>query len=362
MEEKKNNELLPGGPERIPLVPHSHTKFRFFAVFLICCAILIAAFAVSAVLMRGNGEDFFRGLGSFWKNDDGQTDDPNATQDSTVDQEKQPSLEAPTQPSDPIPEGAIRIVSKDLSSLALGSSYIHNETPYSFTVADLLTRPLLKLKVSDAPQVLILHTHTSESYLPRLQDYINGAPGDSTYSKDASQNVLAVGEALCKSLNQKGITAIHCTVMHDEPTLNGSYERSSETVREYLKLYPTIQYVIDLHRDAVLTQNGEYVRTVTQLGERSVAQVMAVVGSDCNGTTHSRWQENLALALQLRQTLNQKCPTLCRPASLRKASYNQELAPYFLLLEIGSGANTVEEAIYTAGIVGEALAELIQES
>ena len=358
---EENNELLPGAPESVSLTPHANSKFRFFTVFLICCAILIAAFAASAILMRGKGEDFFHKLGSFWKDDANQGGE-HATDASTAEQENEPSLENGEPSKDPIPDGAIKIVSKDLSYSALGSSYVHNETPYQFNVAELLTRQLLRLQKSEEPQVLILHTHTSESYLPMPQDYINGAPGDVTYSKDASQNILAVGEVLCNSLNQKGITAIHCTVMHDEPTLNGSYERSAQTVRQYLNLYPSIQYVIDLHRDAVLTQEGEYVRTVVQAGEKSAAQVMAVVGSDCNGTSHPRWQENLALALQLRQELNQSIPTLCRPTSLRKASYNQELAPYFLLLEIGSGANTLEEATYTAGLVGEALAKLIQES
>ena len=256
-----------------------------------------------------------------------------------------------------IPEGAVSIVSKDLSYTELGESYFHNETPYTPVFSELLERDLLSLREGKEPQVLILHTHTSESYLEEGKSFLEGAPGDVTYSRDEGQNILAVGKVLAETLNEKGITAIHCTVMHDVPSLGGSYERSAETVSRYLKQYPTIQYVIDLHRDAVMTSSGEYIRT--QSSDPSVAQVMAVVGSNCNGTRHELWEENLSLALQLREALNQKLPNVCRPVSLRNASYNQELAPRFLLLEIGSGANTVKEAQNAARLVGETLADLL---
>ena len=87
---------------------------------------------------------------------------------------------------------------------------------------------------------------------------------------------------------------------------------------------------------------------------------MAVVGSDGNGTQHPRWQDNLALALQLRERLNQSLVGACRPVSLRNASFHQELAPYSLLLEIGTVANSPEAALAAARRVGECLAEMIR--
>ena len=170
--------------------------------------------------------------------------------------------------------------------------------------------------------------------------------------------MLAVGKAFVSALNKNGITAIHCTVMLDRPSLQGSYERSAETVRTYLKEYPEITYVIDLHRDALTEREGNYIRTLATGTEQPTAQVMAVVGTDCNGSPCANWRENLALALQLKEELNQGDTALCRPVSLRNASYYQGIAPRQLLLEIGSGGNTVEEAIRAAERTADCLAKI----
>ncbi|MBQ8416959.1 MAG: stage II sporulation protein P, partial [Clostridia bacterium] len=213
--------------------------------------------------------------------------------------------------------------------------------------------------VTQDPLVLVLHTHASEGYLPEGTKYVEGNIGDATYSKDGSKTVLAVGKVLCDTLNQKGITAIHCTVMHDEEGLQGSYERSLHSIRFFLEHYPSIRYVIDLHRDAVINKDGEYLKSVGKVNGAEVAQVMAVVGSDGGGSECPNWEGNLALALQLGELLNRDGARIFRPLSLRNSTYNQELAPYSLLLEIGTGGNSPEEAKRAAVLVGEALARLI---
>ena len=86
---------------------------------------------------------------------------------------------------------------------------------------------------------------------------------------------------------------------------------------------------------------------------------MSVVGSDGGGEACEGWEGNLALALQLRSMLNSNGKSICRPVTFRNATYNQELAPYSLLLEIGTGANSAEEAKRAAELVGESLAKLI---
>jgi stage II sporulation protein P len=215
--------------------------------------------------------------------------------------------------------------------------------------------------VSDGdPVVLVLHTHSSEGYLPQGCTYVEGCVGDATYTKNGEQNVISVGRVLVEVLNEKGITALHCTVMHDEPRLGGAYRRSAETVKRYLEQYPEIEYVIDLHRDSVTTADGKIVRSLgrSEDGE-AVAQIMAVVGSDGNGTPCENWEGNLSLALRLRQLLNEGGGSICRPVTLRNSSYNQELSPYSLLLEIGTGGNSVKEAERAAKLVGEALVTLI---
>ena len=206
-----------------------------------------------------------------------------------------------------------------------------------------------------------MHTHTREAYQPADATYVEGVVGDVTYSDDAEQNMLAVGKALADRLQTHGIGAIHCTIVHDLPTLGGAYNRSYETVKYYLKEYPSIRYVIDLHRDAVTGEDGEILRAVWGEGDESVAQVMAVVGTDANGTEFAHWEENLSFALQLREELNGGGEGICRPVYLRNASFHQELAPCSILLEIGTSGNSVEEAKRAAELVGDALANLIYE-
>ena len=84
-----------------------------------------------------------------------------------------------------------------------------------------------------------------------------------------------------------------------------------------------------------------------------------VVGSNAGGWEHDEWEGNLALALQLRQMLNQNDQALCRPVMLCTHTYNQEMAPYAILLEIGTGANSIDEAVAAATLAGEAFANVI---
>jgi stage II sporulation protein P len=149
--------------------------------------------------------------------------------------------------------------------------------------------------------------------------------------------------------------------LHDLPTLGGAYDRSAESVKYYLKEYPSIRYVIDLHRDAILNETGELLRAVWGENEEKIAQVMAVVGTDANGTDFPHWENNLAFALQLRAVLNADGKGICRPIFLRNASFHQELAPCSILLEIGTSGNSVDEAKRAAELVGDALAILIYE-
>ncbi len=345
--------------ERVRLGKLLGNGSRRFLAFLICSAVLVAAFAVSSVWLHRSGLDP-NDWGSFWKgNDDDPSADPSQTTDPPASgEETDPSPE----PVD-VPEGAVPVISMDLSCAAYGENYIQNETVYLPDIPALRASAggeAQSFDPEDGPVVLILHTHASEAYLPAGTGYIEGAVGDYAYSEDPSRTVVAVGEVLCSILNQNGVPAIHCTELHGENgSLRNSYRYAAECIETYRERYPSIRYVIDLHRDGILTSDGEYVRTLASGTEQPTAQIMAVVGSDGNGTEHPDWESNLSLALALRDALNRENETICRPVSLRNASYNQELAPSALLLEIGSGANTVDEAIRAVELAGRELAALI---
>ncbi len=342
--------------DRIILPPRGKRRTRLLAMLLICLGLIPAAFAVLGVWMHQGGEEWLRGFGSFLG------EETSADQGTSAPCEDTPTT-APATPNVPeelpVPEGAIPIRDMDLSALHLGAAYFHNETLLSPNIPALEELDVGS-DVGKEPLVLILHTHASEGYRVGQNRYFEGVIGDLTYSENAEENVLSAGKALCDTLNQNGIGAIHCTVMHDADGYGNAYAAALKSVRFYLTHYPSIRYVIDVHRDAVTDTEGNYVRSLASIEGEDCAQVMAVVGSPDGGEACPNWEGNLALALQLRTKLNADGTKLCRPVSLRNHTYNQEIAPYSLLLEIGTGANTPKEAQRAAVLVGEALAELIR--
>ncbi len=335
----------PAAEPQILLTPKPFRRSRHFGAFLICCALFVAGFGITALWQDADG--------SFREKQDSLL----STEENTL-----PPVTIPNHPSNEeefvIPEGATPIVTYDLSHIGQGIGYLNNETFYRPDVNALLKADVAASLIKE-PLVLVLHTHTSEGYLPQSATHLEGDLGEITYTKDEARNMLAIGKAFISSLSKKGITAIHCTVMHDESGLAGSYERAAESIRFFREHYPSIRYVVDLHRDAILTAEGEYVRAATELDGKSIAQILPVVGSNAGGWEHENWEGNLALALQLRQALNQNNTSLCRPVMLRNSTYNQEMAPYAILLEIGTGANSIDEAIAAATLAGEALAKVI---
>ena len=338
-------------------------KYRVLAGFVIALTILTAAFAATGIWRTTeNGAAIFDGLRSYFDGEKTDASDQSPAQNPPTEDGKTDHETPPTEREDAVPNGAIPIVSMDLSCLSRGEAYFLNETPYMPAVSVLLEKSLTLSCDADssAPLVLIVHTHTVESYLDEGLSYVEGDLAALTYSADAAENMLAVGKTLGEYLNRNGIPTLLCTVIHtgEGMSLQGSYGRAEESIRAYLQQYPSIQLVIDLHRDAVMTEDGEYVRSALPSGDESLAQVMAVVGTDCNGTEHGRWEDNLALALQLRRAMNEEVDGIGRPIYLRSSSYNQELAPYSLLLEIGTGGNSLEQAKRTAEVVGSALVKL----
>jgi len=265
-----------------------------------------------------------------------------------------------------VPDGESAVIPMDLSLTSYGNSYIYNSTGYSPNAKALLAAKLsfsddlIYLSSTDEPLVLILHTHATESYLPDGAISYRDTGGEIARSEDVSESVVAVGEVMAKVLNENGIPTLHCTLLHDKLQYKDSYARAEETIKQYLARYPSIKLVIDLHRDAVIKSTGEIVRPVTSVNSEPTAQVMCVVGSDWSGNRCDNWENNLALALQLRERLNSKYTALCRPTYLRSSTYNQELAPYSLLLEVGACGNSLSEAKRAAALVASELASIIK--
>ena len=265
-----------------------------------------------------------------------------------------------------VPEGEVAIIPMDLSLSSNGSAYIYNSTGYSPDLGALLAADFTTankpsyISNTNAPLVLIVHTHGTEAYsADGAISYLDDGR-EIARSENTAENVVSVGAVMAEILNKNGIPTLHCTIMHDRIQYKDSYARAEETIKQYLAKYPSIKLVIDLHRDAVVKSTGELVRPVTEVNSEPVAQVMCVVGSDWGGESCPAWQNNLSLALKLRDSLNSKYGNLCRPTYLRTSTYNQELAPFSLLLEIGASGNSLAEAKRAAALVAHELLPLVK--
>lgn len=209
-------------------------------------------------------------------------------------------------------------------------------------IGKLLSRPLEWNLKENPPSVLILHTHTTEGYAE--------TPGWRT--TEESGNMVAIGDIVADGLTEQGIGVLHDRKLHDYPSYNGAYVRTRKSLAEYLRQYPSIRLVLDLHRDAAGEGSRQMRTQATVAGEPS-AQLMIVIG-----TNYDTYEENLSLGLKLHVQLERMYPGITRPLQLRAARFNQDLCPGALLIEIGAAGNTQQEARRAAEALTQALAAL----
>lgn len=238
--------------------------------------------------------------------------------------------------------------------------YLSNSTGTEINIADELSKPLeFSITKSSEPQVLIYHTHTTESYMQSEEDYYTTT--DEPRTTDETKNVVAIGEVVKQRLEAAGYTVIHDKTIHDYPGFSGSYSRSAETVKANLAKHPSIKIVIDIHRDSISGGDNDKVAPVVEVNGKEAAQVMLVMGSQTGTITdHPHWRQNLRLALKLQYLFESTYPKFARTMLLRSTKYNQNLSTGAFLIEIGSEANTMEQAVYSAELVGDTLCRLLQ--
>ncbi|MCL2772718.1 MAG: stage II sporulation protein P [Oscillospiraceae bacterium] len=239
-----------------------------------------------------------------------------------------------------------------------------NDTSYNINLDNYISRPYpiepFDTQKKDEPVVLILDTHTTESYVEDGTYYY--APAfTAPRSEDPDKSVVLVATELANKLEQYGIPVVQSTKIHDEPSFQNSYIRSLETMKEYLQKYPSIKYVVDLHRDAIMIDTGEQYKPTIKVNGRNCAQVMLVVGTPDGGGSNPHWQDNLTYATYLYQKMNDKYPMLARPINLRAAIFNESVTKGSILMEVGSCGSTFTEAVYAADLVGECMADVILE-
>ena len=240
-----------------------------------------------------------------------------------------------------------------------GKVYISNSTKYTLSNEELL-KPFGAELTGEAPQILILHSHGSEAYTPAADDGIVWSGQCRT--TDTRYNVVRMGDAMAEVFGQAGISVLHDRTLYDYPEYAGSYDRSLAAIDRYLKEYPSIRFVLDVHRDAIETSSGSQVKVISEIdGQGTASQLTLVVGSDGGGLSHPDWMENLRLAVAIQEQALTDYPTLMRPLLLRNSRYNQHATTGSLLVEVGTAGNAPEEAELAARLFAGEMVTVLNE-
>lgn len=281
----------------------------------------------------------------------------------TLPENRQPILEEPVIPEDTsgtfadngvaartlIPTTTEGYLLKDLA-------YISNSSRNPLSEAE-LTGNFAAALTDGAPQVLIVHTHGSEAYtMPPGEEY---TPSSESRTTDTNYNVVRIGDEIASVLAEYGISTIHDRSLYDYPNYTGAYDRSLASIERYLADYPSITFVLDIHRDAIYDGDGIPYKVISSTAEGSAAQLSLVIGTNGSGLTHDSWLENLKLAAAVQNTILTRHPTLMRPIVVRNSRYNQHCTTGSLLVEVGAAGNSLDEALLAARLFAQGLAETI---
>jgi stage II sporulation protein P len=213
------------------------------------------------------------------------------------------------------------------SSTTIGSDQLNAE--------QFLSKDMTIDEDGDGPQILIYHTHSQEGY------------ADSTEG-DASTSVVAVGEYLAQILTEKyGFRVLHHTGEYDVGDRDHAYSNAAPALEEILKEYPSIQVVIDLHRDSI----GSDTRLVTEINGKSTAKIMFFNGlcrtaasGNLTSLVNPYLEDNLAFSFQMQLAAAEYYPDFTRKIYLKGYRYNMHYCPKSLLVEVGAQNNTLQEA------------------
>ncbi len=243
---------------------------------------------------------------------------------------------------------------------AYGNVQVNNKTDEEIDIKALLnSKPSYGNITKDEPYILVYHTHTTEGY--ELLDKGWYSEDYNSRTKDSAKNMVRVGEELVKYLEEAGFKVIHDKSIYDS-SYNGAYSRSLVSVEKYLEQYPSIVLTLDVHRDAIHYDSGTKCKPTAVINGKKAAQVMIISGCEGDGVEDfPKWKNNLIFALSLQNAVSERYSGLMRPVFFCNRKYNMNVTPCSLLLEFGTDANTLEEAVYSAALVGESLGRMLNK-
>ncbi|MGN1202378.1 MAG: stage II sporulation protein P [Eubacterium sp.] len=234
------------------------------------------------------------------------------------------------------------------------------ESFYKLNIEELLNQKAdLSIQDISKPTVLVYHSHTTESYT--LLDVGYYTKSLDLRSDDNGKNMVRVGDELCEYLEKMGIGVIHDTTIHDKD-YNSAYDSSRKTVEEYLEKYPTIEITIDVHRDDITYENNTKVKPTAEIDGKKAARMMIIAGAEYGSIeNYPDWEYNLRFDLAVQNKVSEMYEGLMRPVLFSERKYNMDETKNSFLLELGTDANTLDEACYSARLFATALGELLKE-
>ena len=234
---------------------------------------------------------------------------------------------------------------------SVSSVNIKNQSDYEITEEMLNSN----IEIDRNKNIILFHTHTCESYTTSEQ--YNYEMTGNYRTTDLNYNVARLGSELKNKLESKGLNIIHNSTYHDYPAYSGSYSRSEETVKNILS-NSNSEIVIDIHRDAV--GDGSSYGPTVKINDEIAAQLMFVIGTDGGGLEHPNWRGNLKFAIKVQEKANELYPGLFRPIILTNSRYNQQLAKYACIIEVGATGNTLDQALVSMKYLGNVISEILK--
>lgn len=295
-------------------------------------------------------------VAELWSADREETATEQPGEDVVTEPVEETPLQAESHTDNGVP--ARTLVPTDPSGYTVcGRVYISNSTDYTLSPQELTETFDAELS-GDGPQILILHSHGSEGYTPPAGEEVVWSGNLRT--TDSRYNVVRVGDEMAEVFSEAGISVLHDRTLYDYPSYNDAYDRSLAAIQSYLAQYPSIRFILDVHRDAIEDAQGNQYKVVSSVEETTAAQLTLVVGSDGGGLSHPNWKENLKLAVALQDNILQQYPTLMRPILLRNSRYNQHATTGSLLVEVGAAGNSPDEAVLAGRLFAQKMVEVLE--
>lgn len=258
------------------------------------------------------------------------------------------------------PEGAIYFSEEDEytakeKEAVEGTEIISNENSANTQEYDANIQSPERVELSaKSPQILIYHSHATESYMPNT---------DSNYhTLTEKYNVISMGNTMTKMLQDKyKYKVVHDKTYHDKESYAYSYANSLVTIKKQIGKYPSLKVILDIHRDA-FTAKEDSVKTAKKndytvtINGKKAAKVMLVIGRK-----NLNYAELEKFSAYIKKKMDKLYPGLYLRTDRANTKYNQYFSNYSVLIEIGCMLNNVEEASYSAELMGNVIGEVLKE-